>query len=259
LKITVLGCGSSTGVPAIGCDCKVCKSDDPKNKRLRSSILIEDEGVSVLIDSTRDLRQQAIKNSITNLDGVIYTHAHFDHVFGLDDLRAYNFLQNAVMDIYADANTLDDLALRFNHVFDSPTKERPWSKPRLKANEIKYNNEFNIKDLSFMPFKQTHGKGFSTGIRAGDFVYSTDTNHLSDECFDIIAGVKVWIIDCLGYSDFPSHANLDIALSWIDRIKPELAVLTHMSHEIDYDDLKARLPDNIVPAYDGAVYSLSSQ
>lgn len=257
MKITVLGCGASSGVPLIGCVCPVCASTNPKNKRSRVSIVVESATTRILVDTSPDLRHQALTNNIKEIDAVIYTHAHADHVHGIDDVRSFNYAKNAALDIYGDKETLKNLHERFSYCFLPPRPEKTgWFRPCLIANEIKASQKFTIGDIEIAAFEQTHGKGKTLGLRFGKFAYSTDVNFLDEKALETLAGIDVWLVDCLRHSPAPTHAHLDLTLEWVAKIRPRQAYLTHMNHEFDYDELKAQLPENVSPAHDGLVVEL---
>jgi len=260
LKVKILGCGASGGVPMIGCNCATCLSDNPKNKRNRASIIIEKAGKSLLIDAGPDLRYQCLQNSIKSVDAVLITHDHADHVSGMDDLKAFNIIRNASLPIYSDASTIKFLHQRFGYAFsEMKTGAATWYKPQFDAIEIDGNDEFTLGDMHIKTFWQGHGYGRSLGVRVGDFAYSTDLNHLDEDALSCLMNLQVWVVDCLRYHKAPTHAHLDMTLEWIARLKPERAILTHMSHEIDYDEIIAKLPFGVVPAYDGMVIELYSR
>jgi phosphoribosyl 1,2-cyclic phosphate phosphodiesterase len=257
MKVTILGCGASTGVPLIGCECSVCTSDNPKNNRLRVSVLIEINGINLLIDTSPDLRQQALNNHIRRVDAVLYTHDHADHTQGLDDLRAFNHLSNKVIPIYSRQRTIASLQQRFSYAF-LPKPENIWLRPCVEPVILPETatHDFTVAGIPVTMFTQNHGKTTSLGYRIGDFAYSTDTNGLPDSALEALHGVKVWIVDCLRYSESFSHSHLELTLGWIRQVKPELAILTHMAHEFDYDILSAELPSGVVPGYDGMVLDM---
>ena len=257
MKITVLGCGASSGVPLIGCVCNVCASSNPKNKRSRVSIIVESATTRILVDTSPDLRQQALDNNIREIDAIIYTHAHADHVHGIDDVRSFNYAKNDALNIYGDKDTLKNLQERFSYCFLPANPERTgWFRPCLIANEVEAEKKITIGDIDIMPFNQKHGKGKTLGLRFGKFAYSTDVNFLDDQALLALAGIDVWLVDCLRYNQAPTHAHLDLTLNWISQVNPRQAYLTHMSHEFDYEELKTKLPENILPAYDGLVVDL---
>ncbi len=262
MKIIILGSGSSSGVPIIGCHCKVCLSKNPKNTRTRASIFIEKKDTKILIDSSPDLRQQALKNNITSLDAVVYTHDHADHIGGIDDLKSFAFLANKSVPIYADSVTLEAITKRFNYIFVNQSSSAD-SLPHgghfafANANIVESEKKFKIKDLELIPFKQKHGKVHSLGFRIDDFAYSTDVNQFDDEALSKLSNLKLWIVDCISHKPNSTHLCLEQALEWIERVSPRSAILTHMSHDIDYDYLLKKLPPNIILAYDGLSISIS--
>jgi phosphoribosyl 1,2-cyclic phosphate phosphodiesterase len=254
MKITVLGCGGSGGVPIIGCRCAVCTSTDPRNKRTRVSLLVAEGETRVLIDAAPDLRQQFLANGISTVDAAILTHAHADHLHGIDDLRAVNYQRNAPLDVWADANTLREAQRRFDYAFAPPANNSGiWYTPSLIAREI--TGQFAIGAVAAVPFRQEHGVGRwpTLGLRFGRFAYSTDVKEMPEQGFAALAGVEVWIVDCLQERPNPAHSHLEQTLAWIDRVKPRRAILTHMTHSMDYAALAAKLPQHVEPAYDGMV------
>ena len=254
MRICILGCGTSSGVPLIGCNCAVCRSDDPRNKRQRCAITMESDGTTILVDTPPELRLQCLANGINRLDAVLYTHAHADHVNGLDDLRAFNTVMDRPIDAYGDADVLDGIQGRFGYAFLPPDPERGWFRPCL--NPIAMDGPFMVGDLLVRPFEQQHGRRPSFGFRVGDFAYSPDVNGLSNETLAMLEGLDLWIVDCLRDRPHPSHAHLAQTLDWIDRLRPKRAILTHMSHEFDFADLASRLPDGVEPAFDGQTIDL---
>ncbi len=257
MRITILGCGASAGVPLIGCDCPVCTSDNPKNTRTRVSVWVEVGGKSLLIDTSPDLRQQALTNNITHLDAVLYTHEHGDHSHGIDDLKRFNFLRQEPLPIYGDDRTMALLQQRFPYVFLEPTPEYGWFRACLVSNTVTPGIPFTVEGVEIIPFEQQHGKITTLGYRIGDFAYSTDVNQLDDTAFAALEGVKTWIVDCQTYSPPFTHSNVERTLSWIERVNPVHAIFTHMGHELEYEELKNTLPEGVEPGYDGMVLTLS--
>lgn len=257
MRVTMLGSGGSAGVPFIGCDCNVCQSDNPKNKRTRVSIFIEINGVNLLVDTSPDLRQQALRNNIRKVDAILYTHAHADHANGIDDVRSFNYQKGGPMPIYGDKATMDTLSHRFSYAFQV-APDNHWYRPTLIPNALPTaaSHDFEVEGIPVRAIEQGHGKGKSLGFRIGNFAYSTDADFLSDEAFEALAGVETWIVDCLRYTPAPTHAVMETTLRWVERLKPKRAILTHMSHEMDYDKLTRELPSGIVPGYDGLVFEL---
>lgn len=252
-KITLLGTGASSGVPLIGCTCAICTSANPKNNRKRSSILVEQAGASLLVDSSPDLRMQALLYGVTHLDGVLYTHNHADHTHGIDELRSFNYLANKPLNIYGDMETLTGLKSGFPYAFLPSIADYGWFRPCLIPHPIEAGKEFEVAGIRVLPFKQQHGKINSMGFRFGDMAYSTDAGKLDDAAFAALQGVSVWVVDCLRNSPSPTHAHLELTLEWISIIRPKRTILTHMSHEFDYETLRSALPEGIEPGYDGMV------
>lgn len=258
MRVTILGCGSSGGVPLIGCACKVCTSDNPKNNRSRVSLFIKTNEKNILIDTSPDLRQQALREGIGRVDAVLYTHDHADHTHGIDDLRSFNYLSGNSIPIYSDEVTIKGITGRFPYVF----MEKPqnvWYRPSLTAHSLPDVpvHEFSVFKTPITAFQQLHGKMKTLGYRIGNLAYSTDTNELPETALKALEGVRVWVVDCLRYSHSPGHSNLENTLRWIARVKPEQAILTHMSHDFDYDTLTKELPVGVIPAYDGLSLDLS--
>ncbi len=258
MKVTILGCGSSGGVPLIGCDCAVCKSTNPKNKRSRVSILVESKTTSILVDTSPDMREQALRNNIKKINAIIFTHSHADHINGIDDTRSFNYTNNAPLDVYSDKATLEDIKERFAYCFlpPKPGGSIGWYRPCLNPIAIEPPTSFTIGDIEVKPFWQQHGGSKTLGLRFGNFAYSTDTNGLDTEALKALEGVDTWMVDCLRYLPAPTHAHLELSLSWIEQIKPKKAYLTHMNHEFDYENFARELPKNVFPAHDGLVLEL---
>ena len=257
MKVTVLGCGGSGGVPLIGCKCAVCTSNDPRNKRTRVSIVVEEGPTRVLVDASPDLRQQFLANGLAQVDAVVLTHAHADHIHGIDDLRSVNYHRNAPLDVWGDPLTLAETLRRFGYAFNPPrTNDGIWYAPSLVARAIA--GRFEIGGLAIAPFAQTHGgdRDPTLGLRFGGFAYSTDVKELSEEAFAALAGVEVWVVDCLQEGPSPAHSHLEQTLGWIARVNPQRAILTHMNHRVEYADWAARLPAGVEPAYDGMAIEL---
>lgn len=258
-KFTILGCGTSTGVPRIGPVWGNCDPDNPKNFRSRCSLLVEREGeggkTSVLIDTTPDMRRQLLDARVSWLDGVLYTHEHADHTHGIDDLRALYFNGRRRVDVYYDAPTGEMLNHRFAYCFQSP----PGSSypPILQGYEIEAGKPVTITgeggEIEILPFTQHHGSMDTLGFRFGGLAYSPDIKRLPEASVALLEGLDVWIVDALRYSEHPSHYSLEEALAAIEMVAPKRAVLTHMHIDLDYETLRRELPDGVEPAYDGMV------
>ena len=258
MRVTILGAGSSSGVPIVGGDWGACDPNEPRNRRRRASILIEDKNAVILVDSSPDCRQQLIDAEVKRLDAVIYTHAHADHSHGIDDLRWINVAINAPVPVYGDSKTLDALRNRFGYVFD-PLKRfegRPlhYYKPVLAPREII--GPFTIAGIAVTPFEQDHGFSVTQGLRIGNFAYSTDVVRLDEAAFLALEGIDTWIVDSYRYRPHPTHAHLERTLSWIERVRPRRAIICHMGADMDYQTLRRDLPAGVEPAYDGMVIEI---
>jgi len=252
MRITVLGCGGSGGVPLIGGKWGACDPDNPKNRRRRVSIFVEWNGARILVDTSPDFREQMLDAGIRYLDAVLYTHAHADHLHGLDDLRGMNRLMQRPIDVYASAETLRQIEERFGYAFTPLQPGSSFYKPTLVPHAV--DGPFVIGDVApIVPFEQDHGFSKTLGFRFGRFGYSTDVVELDDRAFDMLDGIDTWIVDCLRYEPHPTHSHLEKTLAWIERVGAKRAYLTHMDIGFDYDELRRRLPPHVEPAYDGLV------
>lgn len=253
MKVRILGCGSSGGVPLIGCKCAVCTSANPRNKRTRVSIVVEHDGTRVLVDASPDLRQQFLAADLSTVDAVILTHGHADHVHGLDELRSVNHYRNAPLDLWAAPDCLAEVRQRFGYAFEPPTANGIWYIPSLVPRPIE--GPFQIGALRIEPFLQDHGMGRDPvlGLRFGPFAYSTDVKEMPEPAFATLAGIDTWIVDCLSERPNPAHSHLEQTLGWVKRVGPRRAILTHMNHTLEYDSLAGRLPAGVEPGYDGLV------
>ncbi len=255
MKVIILGSGSSGGTPVIGSSgWGNCDPNNSKNFRTRPSIIVEHKNTRLLVDTSPDLRQQLLKAKVWEFDAILYTHAHADHVNGIDDIRALNYYKGTSLPAYGTQSTLDELQNRFAYVFKNYDKSSQYFRPSLTPKII--TQEFTIGSINITPFTQQHGKGVSTGFRFNEFSYSTDVNHLSKQALNILKGTDTWVVDCLSEEPHPSHSHLSQTLEWVKLISPKRAVFNHLSHFFDYDTLNNNLPKNIEPAFDGMIINI---
>jgi len=271
MKITILGCGTSTGVPVIGCRCPVCSSTHPKNNRLRASIFIETEGGNtLLVDTGPDLRQQALTYQLQKIDAVLLTHYHADHLHGLDELRSFNFIQKAPIPLFSNQETLNAVRVKFDYIFSS----RPvigGGIPSLELHEVKPLQAVELfkkspHPLNVLPFEALHGYGKVLGFRFENAAYLTDTHEVPPESLKALQGLDLLILDCLRKSPpHHTHLTLDKSLQVIEAVTPKRVVLTHMTHNLEYESFKdelaqlspKHLPGGVIePAYDGMVIKI---
>lgn len=255
MKLTVLGCGPSGGVPLIGQVWGACDPAQPKNRRRRCSLLIEDGEHTILIDTSPDLREQLLTTDVKWLDAVLYTHAHSDHAHGIDELRPMFFgAKKGPVQIYGMVDTINELRTRFSYLFSEVNNEE-YVKiyPKIIDANIIEHRVFKLFHHNITTYKQDHGNSITTGYRFDSFAYSTDVVRLDDEAFEALSGIDTWFVDCLSMTPRPTHSWLDQTLEWISLVKPRRAILIHMNHELDYDTLKKELPLGVEPAYDGMI------
>lgn len=261
--ITILGCGSSGGVPRIGGDWGRCDPANKKNRRRRCSILIRRTGAAgtttVLVDTSPDLREQMLAADVAAIDGVVYTHEHADHTHGIDELRAFFLRQRRRVPVWADEMTGQMLVTRFGYCFyTSPGSDYP---PILDLNRLTADRPISVSGaggpIELLPFRVNHGSIDALGFRIGNIAYTPDLNGIPDGSRDALSGLDVWIVDALKRSPHPSHFCLAETLQWIERLKPRRAVLTNMHVDLDFDTLVAELPKGVEPAYDGLELAFS--
>lgn len=257
MRVTLLGTGASAGVPMIGGpdghgDWGACDPTEPRNRRRRSSIVIEGAGGSLLVDTGPELREQLISCGIKQIDSILYTHAHADHITGLDDVRVLNRIVGRPLQVYGTQATLDELTTRFPYAF------RPWRppgfyRPVLEAAAVEPGQVLPASGLEIRLFDQDHGFARTLGLRIGGFGYSTDVFELDEAAFDTLAGVDTWVVGCFQRPPHQTHAPLAKVLGWVERLRPRRTVLTHMGTDMDWAWLRANLPDGVEPGYDGQV------
>ena len=253
LKITVLGSGTSSGVPTIGCSCEVCRSTDPRDKRLRPSILIGWLDRNIVIDTTPDFRQQILRAGTQRLDAIVYTHGHADHILGLDDVRPFNYHQGARIPIYASRPAFAVIERVFAYVFDN--RDRKTSIPQLEVNLID-ETPFDVYGLRFEPVPLTHGKDTIFGFRFGNVAYLTDHSEIPEPSLERLQGLDVLFLDALRHRPHPTHSTVARSLETVRRLQPKRTFFTHMCHDLGHAATEAALPAGVFLAYDGLEISV---
>jgi len=276
MRVTVLGSGTSHGVPSIGCDCAVCRSTDPKDRRMRPSILIEVTDAdsppasrtsdgrpaavaaavrSILVDTSTDLRAQALAYDVRRVDAILFTHSHADHIFGLDDVRRYNQMQQAAIPCFADADTLDNLKRMFSYVFDPP-RQKGGGVPQLSIFRIA--GPFTLGGVEIVPVPLFHGRLPVLGFRVGAFAYLTDCNRIPDESWPLLDGVQTLILDALRHRPHSTHFSVSEALAASARLGAARTYFTHICHDLGHAATNAQLPAGVELAYDGLVLEVDA-
>lgn len=255
LTVKILGSGCSTGVPRVDGYWGACDPENPKNRRSRCSAwfgLSDGNAMtSVVIDTAPDFREQMIRAAVPHIDAILWTHDHADQTHGLDDMRAFTFARGRPIDGYMDEATYTTLIRRFGYIYTGNLGYPPVCEPNLVP---PHGTQWSISgeggDLPVITFDQAHGPIRSVGYRIGDIAYSSDVSDIPEESFDALQGLKVWIVDALRYKPHPTHSHLEKTLDWVERVKPERTILTNLHQDMDYEELKAILPDGVEPAYD---------
>jgi phosphoribosyl 1,2-cyclic phosphate phosphodiesterase len=248
IQITVLGSGTSVGVPTIGCRCAVCTSADPRDNRLRPSILVRYEGRNILIDTTPDFRFQALRAGIDRLDAVVFTHAHADHIMGLDDVRPFNFRQKGQIPIYAAPDTMASIQRCFSYIFNGVKNES--NVPQLNARLLD-GGPFDLFGVEFVPVPILHGSATIYGFRFGAAAYLTDHSDIPPASMDMLRGLDVLFLDALRYKPHPTHTTVDKAVKTAEDLKPRRTFLTHICHDLGHERAESLLPAHVRLAYDG--------
>ena len=249
MKVIILGSGTSQGIPVIGCKCETCLSKNPKDKRLRTSAYIEVDGLKILIDTSIDFRQQMLKHNITDIDAVLFTHHHVDHILGLDDLRQINQRLNKFIDLYGNETTMDEIKITFRYAFNK-LLIRYKAVPLINLHEI-MNKKFKIENVEITPIEVCHGKIMIFGYRIGNFAYITDCSKVPDSEIPKLENLDVLIVNALRRAPHPTHFNIEQAVELSQRVKPRKTYFTHITHDINNDKINKTLPANIELAYDG--------
>lgn len=248
LRLTVLGSGTSVGVPTIGCRCDVCQSKDPRDNRLRPSVLLQYDAKTVLVDTTPDFRQQALRFGIERLDAILYTHSHADHILGLDDLRPLSFRQKGPIPIYASEDTLEGIRSMFHYVFSGKPTES--SVPRIEIRNLD-GQPFDLFDVRCIPIELRHGRGRSFGFRFGKLAYLTDHSEVPEEAMPLLDDLDVLFLDALRHKPHPTHSTVEQSLRYVERLKPRRAFFTHICHDLPHERTEQMLPPHVRLAYDG--------
>jgi phosphoribosyl 1,2-cyclic phosphate phosphodiesterase len=248
ITIIVLGSGTSSGVPTIGCKCEVCHSTDPRDRRLRPSILIQYGGYNVVVDTSPDFRAQVLSARLDKLDAILYTHAHADHILGLDDVRPFNYHQKALIPIFATQETLDVIQRVFRYAFESGPSQS--SVPKLDL-RVLTGAPFELFGLEFTPIRLCHGKGTVLGFRFGRAAYLTDHSEIPEESREKLGDLDVLFLDALRHRPHPTHTTVENAVRLVEELKPKRAFFTHMCHDLSHERTEATLPPHIRLAYDG--------
>jgi phosphoribosyl 1,2-cyclic phosphate phosphodiesterase len=252
MRIIVLGSGTSHGVPMIGCECRVCRSDNPKDRRMRTSVAVQNEGRTILVDTTPEMRLQAIANGLNRVDAVLITHTHADHIFGMDDLRRFNDLMGAEIPVYGDEGTLADIRRIFPYIFMET--QAGGGKPRITLHRVP--ESFDLFGLRIESFTVMHGNQPVLAYRFNDFAYVTDVNFLPDAAMAKLSGLELLILDAVRFEPHATHYGLWQALDVVKELKPKRALFTHLSHHFEHDTVNAQLPPGCELAYDGQVVEL---
>jgi phosphoribosyl 1,2-cyclic phosphate phosphodiesterase len=252
LKLTILGSGTSTGVPVLGCHCTVCRSTEPRNNRTRCSALFEWSGYKVLIDTATDFRQQALREGIEQIDSVLYTHAHADHVHGIDDLRTFTLVSGRAIPVYAAPGILERIQGLFNYIFSE--SDAPGYRPRLQVNQV--TGPFELFGQLVTPVPLVHGSGESLGYRVGNLAYVVDCSAIPESSWSLLQGLEVLVIDALRFRRHDSHFSIREAIEVAEKLRVPRTLLTHLTHDIDYPQHASSLPAGVEFAYDGQTLTL---
>ncbi len=263
MRVTLLGTGGSAGVPMIGGadgsgNWGACDPEEPRNRRTRSSIVLENsESQRLLVDTSPDMRAQFLASRVPGADAVLFTHAHADHITGIDDVRILNRIAGRPLEAFATQKTLDEIGRRFGYVF-APWDGGGFYRPVLTAHPVEPGDTVRTLGLEMRLFSQGHGRIDTLGLRAGGFGYSTDVVHLDEAAFGVLAGVDTWVVGCfLRHERHSTHANLAAVLDWIERLRPRRTVLTHMGPDMDWGWLRAHLPAGVEAGFDGMVLEVA--
>ncbi len=257
VQITFLGTGTSAGIPMIGCHCEVCSSTDPHDKRTRPSVVISQGNTRVLVDTSPELRLQCVANSIDMIEAVVITHAHADHIMGLDDVRRFNALRQGPLDVYIEDRAYDTVYRCFGYAFVEPSPEQKVFRPHLVHRKIV--GEFQIGPMTWKPIRLFHGELPILGFRVGRLAYCTDVNQIPEESFPLLEDLDLLVLDALQYKPHTTHFSIDQAMEVVDRVKPRQTRFTHIAHALGHKATNAELPENVRLAYDGEKLSARAE
>ncbi len=249
IRIRVLGSGTSAGIPTIGCRCGVCHSEDPRDNRLRPSIAVDVAGRTLVIDTTPDFRAQALRFGVARVDAVLFTHAHADHIMGLDDLRPFNFHQGGEIPIYASAETMETIQRAFAYIFSHEPSES-WI-PRLSPQTFSGEEAIELFGIPVLPLRVSHGRGTAFGFRIGPVAYLTDHSEIPEETLAQLENLEVLFLDALRHKPHPTHSTVQRSLQHVEKLKPKRAFFTHISHDLGHERTESLLPAHVRLAYDG--------
>ena len=251
-EVILLGTGTSVGVPALGCDCAVCKSANPKNNRTRCSVAIRTPEGTILIDTAPDMRSQLLREKIPLVHAVVYTHEHADHLFGLDDLRLFPFRLGTPVPLFCEQNVEARIRKSYDYAFSDRQETHPGATPRLEFENINEVEAFKVLGVEFQPLRLSHGPHFDVlGFRIGNFAYCTDTNFIPQRSLDLLAGVETFVVDALRWKTHPTHFCVQEACDIAQRIQAQKTILTHICHDLEHEETNASLPHGVELAYDG--------
>ena len=256
--VVFLGTGTSVGVPALGCDCAVCTSDDPRNNRTRCAIVIQTDRANILIDTPPDLRSQLLREKIGLIHATVFTHEHADHIFGLDDLRLFPFRLGGPMPLFCNAEVETRIRNAFDYAFADREPTHPGAVPRLEIRRID-TEPFDVLGVPFIPIPMKHGPHFNVlGFRIGNFAYCTDTNEIPESSMRLLEGLDTFVVGALREQEHPTHFNVEQAVAVAKSLSPRRTLLTHLSHDLDHQSTSARLADGVDLAYDGLRLKIQS-
>jgi len=263
LTVTLTGTGTSAGVPMIGCQCEVCTSTDPRDRRDRAGAFVryqDPQGIerTILIDTPPELRTQMVRHEVMRIDGVVYTHNHADHIFGIDDLRRFNAVQGEPLPLYAEPNVVEWLHETFRYIFQAHKNINPSFVPTLHTAPIEAGTPFDLFGTTWHPIRLLHGRLPILGFRVGRFAYCTDVSAIPPESYPLLADLDVLVIDALRYKHHPTHLTIDQALQVVNELKPRRTFFTHIAHDVKHSELEPKLPDHVHLAYDGITLEVDS-